>query len=92
MVKELMQEYNFEIDDIRWHLCSIFTERLLSYKADQVTLTRYIWAGSLEKELYNMEEVFLADLEDQFQRGLLDEGHLRNIFSEIERSRKKRIR
>ena len=92
MVKLLMQEYNFEIDDIRWYLSSVFTERVLSYKDDRRELTRYIWAGSLEKELYNMEEVFLDDLDDQFQRGLLDEAHLRDVFSQIEASRDKRYR
>ena len=92
MVNALMKEYNFEIDDIRWYLSAVFTERLLSYKDDQIELTRHIWSGSLEKELYNMEEVFLADLDDQFERGLLDEVHLRDVFSEIEASRLKRYR
>lgn len=90
MVKELMQEYNFEIDDIRWYLSSVFTERLLTYKDNRTDLTRFIWSGALEKELYNMEEVFLADLDDQFNRGLLDEAHLRDVFSEIDASKEKR--
>jgi hypothetical protein len=90
MTQQLMEEYGFEIDDVRWYLSSVFAERLLSYKDDHIDLARFIWSGSLEKELYNMEESYLADLEDQFQRGLLDDVQLRAEFAEIEAARKKR--
>lgn len=92
MTQELMEEYGFEIDDVRWYLASVFAERLLSYKDNQTDLIHYLWSGALEKELYNMEESYLADLNDQFQRGLLDDVQLRAVFSEIEAARDKRRR
>jgi hypothetical protein len=90
IVSDLMDEYNFEIDDVRWYLSSIITERVLSMKDKKEEISRFIWSGRLEKELYNMEERFLADLEDQFHRDILDEPKIREIFAEIETAKKNR--
>ena len=90
IVSDLMDEYNFEIDDVRWYLSSIITERVLSMKDKQEEITRFIWSGRLEKELYNMEERFLADLQDQFHRDILDEPKIREIFAEIEAMKRNR--
>ncbi len=77
----LLEEHDLVLDDIRWYLASRITESLLTHSENPEEITRRIWSGSLEAELYNMEERFLADLEDQLERGLLDEQAAREHFS-----------
>ena len=61
-IRELMHEYDLEIDDVRWYLAAMQAERLLSYRENKRELIRLIWSGSLEGELYDMEERFLGEL------------------------------
>ncbi len=89
-IDQLMQEYHFEIDDIRWYMSAIMTERILSMKDKKEDLIRFVWAGTLEKDLYDMEERFLKDLQDQKDRGLTDEAHIRDMFTEIDALKRKR--
>ncbi len=89
----LLKEYDIEIDDIRWYLASLLTEKFLSFRDNKHELNYYIWSGKLEEDLYNMEEKFLLDMNDQFEKNLLDEATLRELLSEIsnlksERSKK----
>ena len=89
-IDQLMQEYHFEIDDIRWYLCEVMAERILSMKERKEDLIRFIWAGTLENDLYDMEERFLKDLQDQKDRGLTDETRIRDMFAEIDALKRKR--
>ncbi len=91
-IKELIEEFDFQIDDIRWHLCSEMTKRLLAYREHPEGLTRLIWSGSIEKDLYDMEERFLLNLQEDLDRGMTDEAHVRQIFQEVRRSKKRRPR
>jgi hypothetical protein len=85
-----MQEYDLEIDDIRWYLATLQAERLLSYREKKRELIRLIWSGSLEGELYDMEERFLGELQDLLEQGSRDEIQVRAILKEIVSSREKR--
>ena len=85
-----MQEYDLEIDAIRWHLSTLQAERLLSYREKKRELIRLIWSGSLEGELYDMEESFLGELQDRLDRGSRDEIQVRGILKEVVASREKR--
>jgi hypothetical protein len=85
-----MQEYDLEIDDIRWYLSSLQAERLLSYREKKRELTRLIWSGSLEGDLYDMEERFLAELQNRLDRGSRDEIQVREILREVAASRENR--
>lgn len=89
-IRELMQEYDLEIDDIRWYLATLQAERLLSYREKKRELIRLIWSGSLEGELYDMEERFLAELQNRLDRGSRDEVQVRSLLREIVASREKR--
>ena len=89
-IKELVQEYDLEIDDIRWYLAAIQADRLLSYRENKRELIRLIWSGSLEGELYDMEERFLGELQDLLEQGSRDEIQVRAILKEIVSSREKR--
>ena len=54
-IRELLQEYDLEIDDVRWYLASTQADRILSYRESKRELIRLIWSGSLEGELYDMQ-------------------------------------
>ena len=82
-VKSLMQEYSVELSDVRWYLSYKTAERLLTYKDDLKGLTRLVWSGRLEADMYNMEEAFLNDLQEKFDKNLADEARVRELFSEI---------
>jgi hypothetical protein len=89
-IRDLMQEYDLEIDDIRWYLASMQAERLLSYRENKRELIRLIWSGSLEGELYDMEERFLGELQTRLDQGSRDEIQVRAVLKEIVSSREKR--
>ena len=88
-VTALQKEYDLSLDDIRWYLATRIAESLLSQRDQPQELTRRIWSGSLESELYDMEERFVRDVQDELDRGLIDEQHVREHF---ERARMLRIR
>ena len=89
-IRELMQEYDLEIDDLRWHLSVQLAQRLLSYREKKRELIRLIWSGSLESELYDMEERFLEELQNRLDGGSRDEIQVRGILKEVAASRQKR--
>jgi hypothetical protein len=89
-VKELLDEYELELDDVRWYLSTYMTRRLLSYQNEPDLLTRYIWSGEMEGDFYNMEEKLIDDLQDQMDRDMTDETRLRELMNEMNFLRKKR--
>ena len=89
-IQELLKEYDLEIDDVRWYLSKVLAQRLLSYQEDQEELVRFIWGGRLNDDLYNMEERYLKDLQDQINEKTLDESHVRDILNEMESFRRQR--
>ena len=89
-IRELLQEYDLEIDDIRWYLAAMQAEHLLSYRENKRELIRLIWSGSLEGELYDMEERFLEQLQSRLDQGSRDEIQVRGILKEIVSSRENR--
>ena len=89
-ISDLMQEYDLEIDDLRWHLSTVLAQRLLSFREKRRELARLIWSGSLEEELYDMEERFLAQLQNRLDGGSRDEVQVREILKEVVASRERR--
>jgi hypothetical protein len=85
-----MQEYSVELSDIRWYLAMKTAERLLTYHEDVKGLTKLIWSGRLEADLYNLEEAFVEEQQDRLDRSLADEARIRELFSEILAARSKR--
>ena len=89
-VKDILNEYRIELDDIRWYLSDKTAIELLAYRERQTELVKFIWSKALEDSLYNMEERFLADLEEQFEKRQIDEVFLRNLCLECLSLRRKR--
>jgi hypothetical protein len=83
-VYDLLKEYDLSLDDVRWYLSHITAHRFLSYREEPEELCEMIWSGKVESELYNMEERFLQEKQEELERGLTDEEHLREIYSEID--------
>ena len=90
MIKDLMQEYDIEIDDIRWYLSSEQAKSFFEYKDNIQELIHYIWSGRLESDLYHMEENYLEQLKISFENNKVDEHRLREIFNEIVLVKEKR--
>ena len=79
-LNELLDEYNLSDDDVRWSLSRMTAERLrylLDHEGAEA-LTDFIWSGGLGDELYDMEERWARNRRDRLERGILDEGHLRD--------------
>ena len=68
-VNEILREYDLTLDDVRWYLATLLTQRLLKYREKMPELTTYIWSGQLEDDLYNMEEEYLVQLQSQLNSG-----------------------
>jgi len=89
-IKELLDEYNIELDDVRWYLSRQHALRLLEYKDRHTDLCRLICSGRLEADLYRMEERFLAELQEKIDTRQTDESELRKVLAEIDSIKSKR--
>jgi hypothetical protein len=81
-LNDLLKEYSLDIADIRWLVSNRMAVSILSKSDSSEEITKMIWSGKLESELYNMEEKFLDDIMSQFERGLIDEAWIREQFAE----------
>ena len=90
LIAQIMQELGLEIDDVRWHLSYVQAQRFLEYRNRLLELTRWVWSGQLEGELYDMEERYLEDLQQKLERNIVDEHQLRELFNSVAASKRKR--
>ena len=89
-IGELLEELDLTIDDVRWYLAVRETERLLALKDSPLEITRLLWSGALERELYDMEERFLAEQGEALARGRRDQTVVRQLLAEVARARARR--
>jgi len=89
-ITALLEELDLSIDDVRWYLAVRETARLLALKDTPRELTRLLWSGQLEKELYDMEERWLRELEQALRRGRRDETTVRGELRQVARARGER--
>jgi hypothetical protein len=82
IAQQLREEYDLSLDDIRWYLSTRLTESLLLDRESPESITTRIWSGKLEAELYHLEDRFLESLQDELQRGLIDERQIREHFEQ----------
>lgn len=86
-VDQLLKEYDLSLDDVRWYLAARVARQVLGYRGREFELTRYIWSGRLEDELYHMAERFLEELKQDIERGYRDAAKVRDLFQEIDAAR-----
>jgi hypothetical protein len=91
-VKKIFADRGITTDDVRWYCAVLTAKRLLTYQEKEEELTRLVWSGKLEDDLYNMEENFVSDLEEKFETGKIDEARVNLTASEIEAAKRKRRR
>ena len=89
-IGELLEELDLTIDDVRWYLAVRETERLLALKDSPLEITRLLWSGALERELYDMEERFLSEQGEALARGRRDAAAVRQLLAEVARARGRR--
>lgn len=85
-----MDEYNLEIDDIRWYLSVQMTEEIMNYQTTQWRLIEEIWSGRLGDQLFRLEEKFMEDHERLWNSGQAEEGKIRDIFAAVRASKRRR--
>jgi len=89
-ITALLEELDLSIDDVRWYLAVRETARLLALKDTPREITRLLWSGQLERELYDMEERYLHDQDQALRRGRRDEAAVRIELREIAKARGER--
>jgi len=89
-VSDYLAAQGLEVDDVRWYVASLLGSRLLSHKNRPAELTKLIWSGKLEAELYHAEERFLEELQRKADAGLMDEPALRELMREIAVEKRRR--
>ena len=89
-MQALMDEYNLEIDDIRWFLSVRLTDELMNFQTKQWQLIEEIWSGRLGDKLFHLEEQFLEDTERLWDTGQTEEGKIRDLFAEARACKRRR--
>ncbi|MGL1891940.1 MAG: hypothetical protein OCD02_09955 [Spirochaetaceae bacterium] len=82
-IKQLMEEYSIESNDVRWYLCNNLAFSLLDYQNDQDGLTKHLESGQLEVDMYNLEDKYIDDLQDLTDRNKIDDVNIRETFNKI---------
>jgi hypothetical protein len=89
-IRNAIKERGLTIDDVRWYISEETAKRLLTYEDKEYELSRLIWSGQLEDDLYDMEERFLSELQEKIDSERIDEPRLNLILSEIEAAKRRR--
>ncbi len=88
--QKLLEEYQLEISDVRWYLARQVADKLLSFKDNREDITHYIWSGKIEDVLYNMEEKYIEELEQDWKANLTDESTIREILEAVDEAKTER--
>lgn len=91
-VRQLREEFDLSLDDIRWYLCNRIAESLLLDRDEPERIVERLWSGKLEAELYNLEDQFLEQLQDELSRGLTDERAVRDHLDQARMLKMRRRR
>jgi hypothetical protein len=85
-----MDEYNLELDDVRWYLSVLIAERFSTLQTEPRRLIEYVWSGQLSDDLLNLEERHLEQLEELWNSAQIDEGKVREFLRETRASKRRR--
>ena len=89
-INDMMKEASLEIDDVRWYLSVETAKKLIKLKENPKDLVNYIHSKEMESDLYDIEQLFLDDLQKELDNKSIDEVHAREILYKINRERVKR--
>ena len=91
-LKALLKEYDVDINDIRWFLSFDLATRMIEHAEQPVELATWISSGRLEADMYNMEEKWLRNRQEELDRGLRDEAQIREELEAVQAAKVKRPR
>ena len=89
-VQKIIDEYGLDLDDVRWYLSVLMSEKLASFQPEPLRLIEYIWSGRLADELFNLEERYLEELEANWDSGKTYEARVREFLMETRSARRRR--
>lgn len=92
LFQELLDEQALEFDDIRWYRAEQLAEEFITLSNHRMDLTRRIWSGEVERRVRSLGEDFVTEIQEQFERGLLDESDLHRLVAEIGAAKMRRNR
>lgn len=87
----LLEHHDIELDDVRWFCCIDLAERLLQNKKTPLTLVHLLWSGSVESELYRIEEQFLEKLDEDLTEHRIDRSQVNGILAGIRHAKDARL-
>ncbi len=90
-VRVLLDEYDLDISDIRWLLSTQEVERVLGYKNNPTELIQQYFNGDISSKLYNWDERYLEELQNDLERNMVDETHIREMFQKALLLKKERL-
>lgn len=93
-IDELLREYDLSDDDIRWSLSLRMAETMALQLEEEGLegVARRLWSGETADALYDPVERWIRSRGDHLERGILDEGHLRDELSGMNADRISRRR
>ena len=90
--QQLLDDQALEHDDIRWYRSEQIADELITLGENRDEITRRIWSGELERTLRSFADTFVRDIQDGFDRGIIDESDMHRLVAEISASKKRRNR
>lgn len=91
-LQALLKEYDVDINDVRWYLSFDLANRMLEHVNEPVELANWVSSGRLEADMYNMEEKWIRNRQEELERGLRDEAQVREELEAVQAARVKRPR
>lgn len=89
-ISEIMKTSSLEIDDVRWYLSLMKARALAELKDNPIEMVNYIHSKQLESDLYDMEQRFIDDLQEQADARRIDEATVREVLYKINREKTRR--
>lgn len=82
-VKQILKDHDIDTNMLRWYLSFQQMQILMEMKKDPDAMCKYIWSKQLEDRLYDMEDRFFADLEEDYRKGIKTENDIEQLARKI---------
>lgn len=89
-ITDRLAEFHLTIDDVRWYLCVEKTKEWAGLQATPFACVEWMHSKRLEADLYNMEAVFLENLQRELDERKTDEATVLEILYRINREKANR--
>lgn len=90
-LQSLLDRNDIELDDVRWYCCIDLAERLLMHRKTPGRLVHLLWSGSIESELYRIEEQYLEQLDEDLSERRIDLAQVNGVLNNIRHAKQNRM-